>query len=167
MEQKQGERRFSLGERHPESVEGACDAFVEPNQDRHNWLMLEGKPFSERYMEGATNISLLLKRSGRAPNRPRWRRVGDTHDFLLVFEADKRRAPHHLKRGGAGVEIPDGQIFEHGGRDRRDQKPMFVGDIEHMETEKIVVPSRVRLQIADCLDDLWAGELHLSAYNHL
>jgi hypothetical protein len=149
-----------------QNIQGAGNASRQANQNGHNRLLLEGQPLPERYMKGSTNIVALLKSHG-ATNLAGRVLPRKSCDFLLVFESDESVSFHYPGGHCGGIKARNAQIGEAGDGYRWDENTVFVGDIERIQTEQIIIPSRVWLKVADCSGDLWAGELHLSTGHNL
>jgi hypothetical protein len=148
-----------LGER-DEALQQALDFIQQSAKRWHNRLTFNNLRFAERYIKGELELFVLLKRGG----------VSDEQ-----FGARLQRIPD----GGSEVEHRNWQVLcpvrqpakSRGSvesnrliaTDGRNQQAMFVDDIKPIdEPEVFAIPSSVRLERADRLQELLGSGWHLS-----
>jgi len=116
-------------------------------------LVLEGLPIAESYIEGRLEILTDFDISCG----------GETHNYLAVFN----RADMHIHHGEQGTKIvPHLEIFDSSIMSRRDKCFMFIGYVEIVDCPQKFIPSVVRFQSADYLDDIFSGSVYVSIFNH-
>lgn len=139
-------------------------ALVEKSND---WVAGEGLSYAERYIKGWLEICFLFRLSGSDGKQP----VGNGGiggggcEHVAVFRScvpEKSLAGDFYTAGEHGVDTVGGDF---GCVARQDQELMLVSYIEPMKAFQYLMPARIRLQSAYRFDDLFAGELYLSAIN--
>lgn len=116
-------------------------------------LILKGLPIAESYLEGRLEILADFDISCG----------GETHNYLAVFN----RSNMHVHHGEQGAKIVTHlKVFNTSIMSCRDKCLVFVGYVEVVDSPQKFIPSVVRFQRADYLDDIFSGSVYVSIFNH-
>lgn len=141
-----------LGGKHPEYSLDLDGHLPENGRDE---APAEGLILPKQYVDGDINLLGVYGVS------PRDAGVVAPYCYAVVFEKVEGGVLDN-EAGHRRVHIADVKTVDsESGPDRYDEF-VLVGNIKNMETIKNVIPSRVRLQVAEFLGDFFAGNLYLS-----
>lgn len=137
-----------------ENVDNACRQLAEFMHRVENRLAMERLGFCERYLKGGLEILADFDIVCG----------GHTEQYHAVFN---RAAPEILNSNEWPVVRHNAQIFDPDVMQGRNQCLVFVGNVQVMNGSEKVVPSLVRLQRSDYLDDIFSGSVYMSFSNHV
>lgn len=138
-----------------EGIDGSFDKIDKLMERVQNRLTLNNLAICERYLKGELKLCLIVQ----------W----GNHEYRAVFQRKFSVGGRDVDRGELdGFTRLPGHVqlnlkpeMAVRGTDR-EQEPVFVVDVETMETPKEIIPSVVRLQSADSFYRCWAGSLYAS-----
>ena len=112
------------------------------------------RSFSEQYLKGKVTVIAVLKVFGR------WGCV-EVHAMIgRQFEGSDGK---HWRPIG---DSSDEEVTHQRNVDQWDQQFVFVGNVEVVHGSQQFVPSFVRFQRAENIDDIWSGPVYCSLRNH-
>lgn len=116
-------------------------------------LILKGLPIAESYLEGRLEILADFDITCG----------GDTHKYLAVFNRANMQTPNSKQWPSSISHL---ETFDPSIMRRRDKCFMFIGNVEIVNSPQKFIPSVVRFQRADYLDDIFSGSIYVSIFNH-
>lgn len=135
------------------SVDDSINKLGQLMEDWKNRLKLEGLSLVKSYVEGRIELLADLEVI----------RGGDTHKYRAIFHRPERTIDHRKYRT---VSLRHSQILDGGELGDRDKHLVLVQDVEVVDGAKVVIPSLVRFESADYIDDIWGGTVYMSLLNH-
>lgn len=150
-----------------DGVDDAVRFLCQRDESRDHGLHWEGLTFAEAYNRGRFEVcfpfggALTLGSPSRAPAALGARHVdgemdATSHDELHPFLGSVRQFGHgftELREGHAGIPASG------------DDESVLIGYVQCVDSIELFVPARIRLEVVDFLDDLFAGEMYLSCLN--
>lgn len=135
------------------NIDNIRDDLGELMQRFNDRLVLKGLLVAESYLEGRLEILADFDISCG----------GETHKYLAVFN----RANMHIHHGEQGAKIVSHlEVVDSCIMGRRDKCFMFIGYVEIVDSPQKFIPSVIRFQRADYLDDIFSGSVYVSIFDH-
>jgi hypothetical protein len=135
-------------------VNDALNEFRELYKRWDNRLTLENIDIAERYIKSGLQLLADLHIRGR----------GDDIDLRAIVH----RADETILEGYCNPALKGScHVWYAAEKYDRQNQLVFVGYVEVMDGPERVIPSFVRFQTFDYLDDIWAGAVYLSLLNSL
>jgi hypothetical protein len=156
------DRADSLDER-DEALEQALDFIQQSSKRWHNRLTFQNPRLAERYLEDELEIGVLLKEVGGGGKE--WCALLNRRSLGRLDE-DREGWQILCSLAGSAKECGDVEAERPvGGGGDRDEQAVYVNDIELIKKPDLFsVPTSVRLERIDRIDELLRGPWHLSAY---
>ena len=150
-----------------DGVDDAVGFLCQRDESRDHGLHWEGLTFAEAYNRGRFEVCFpfggarTLGGPSRAPVALGTGHVdveldATSHDEVHPFLGSVRHFGHgftELREGHADI------------RASGNDKPVLIGYVQGVDSVELFVPARIRLEVVDFLDDLFAGEVYLSCLN--
>jgi hypothetical protein len=137
-----------------ERLNDSSDKLRELMERWDNRLTFKGLSFIERYLKGSLKFLAVFDIL----------RGGETHHYHAILYRAKSDTFHFddklvsLRYG----DIRHSNIIEYG-----NQHLVLVRNVEIMNGTKRFIPSFVRFEPANDIDDIWAGSIYISLFNHM
>ncbi len=150
-----------------DDVDDAFSFICQSDENSDHRLHWEGLTFAEAYNRSRFEVcfpfggALTLGSPPRAPVALETGHVEDeldatSHEEGPPFFGSERQFGHgftELREGHAGIPTSG------------DDEPVLIGYVQGVDGVELFVPARIRLEVVDFLDDLFAGEMYLSCLN--
>ena len=150
-----------------DDVDDVFGFLCQGDENRDHWLHWEGLTLAEAYNRGRFEVCFpfggarTLGGPSRAPVALGTGHVdveldATSHDEVHPFLGSVRHFGHgftELREGHADI------------RASGNDKPVLIGYVQGVDSVELFVPARIRLEVVDFLDDLFAGAMYLSCLN--